>query len=185
MKNPQKQSIGLPSRLVWKAHLFPKSPKIKVLNVFSASSPKRKRMQEQQSSICLNKTEGKKLDHILSGLFQPGLFYNFIQNKWANKKRKAVWWGKFCLGTQGEKSAFCCILASRHYKHNWCGWVQLLRVENTLRFCLLGFCQSVTGDSQRKCRKQVAAHKITKEPLDRQGQFIKHVSDSKLCNGSA
>lgn len=97
------------------------------------------------------------------------------------KKRKTVWWGKFCLGTWGEKSAFCCILASRHQKYNWCGWVQLLRVEIILRFCLFGFFfQSIIGDSQRKFRKQVRAHKITKEPLDMQEQFIKHFNHSKL-----
>lgn len=59
---------------------------------------------------------------------------------------------------------------------NLCGWVQLRRVENILRFCLFVFFQSITGKSQRKFRKQVRAHKLTKEPLDMQEQFIKHVS---------
>lgn len=134
----------------WKISIFLQPSKIKVSNIFSAFSTKGKECKNNKVPYVWIK-QRERLDQIFWGPFQTGLFYNFIQNKWASKKWKTLWWGKFCLGTWWEKSAFCCILAHRHYKYNLCGWVQLWRVENLLRFCCwLFFHQSITGESQRK-----------------------------------
>lgn len=143
-------------------------------------------MQEQQTSIYLHKTEGKRLDQIFWVLSNQGsstILYRINEKK--NKgcvMRQVLSWNirrKICFllhsGKQTLQMQFMCLGTTTE------GW----KHPKILLLCF--FFSKYNWRKPKEIQKTtvrlwVRTHKITKEPLDRQEQIIKYVSDSRIYN---